>query len=412
MKTFVRPAMVLGFAVIISVALSMASVSGLAEPSGDNRASASRPTRANSPKDDLITKYVGGCRKQPAQVPGCDKLRKEAVEILKEDLHTLGSSANRRYFLTILRIFKSDESELRVAAADALGMIGLRDNDGDLLSSLVNDPVPDVRRALAQSISQGKGSAIKLLGQRVMSMSTRTGLTPDPSPDPSKLALPVVPDSVYLYFGSDASVGRLAYVAKNMDKTMKFFKGKARKGPFTFEDFQKQYRYQIQDEQAALDREQEAQTKELERAPPPDPTNTQAFMNYMEKMQSVSTGRSSRMVFDSPRPELFGTQTVYVLEERQIGQRMYPTKYVLLYQERTLNTPGYRLSWMTVPDAAIAAVQAASLVEEKEALAGQAEEKALRKKQEELDALTKKKDAAEKKQFKKGQEDLEKALGF
>ena len=27
----------------------------------------------------------------------CDKLRKDAVEILKEDLHTLGSSTNRTY---------------------------------------------------------------------------------------------------------------------------------------------------------------------------------------------------------------------------------------------------------------------------------------------------------------------------
>ena len=60
--------------------------------------------------------------------------------------------------------------------------------------------------------------------------------------------------------------------------------------------------------------------------------------------------------------------------------------------------------------------QVASLKEQREEEAHQAaskrEEEAAKKREAELESLTKKKDAAEKKQFKKGQSDLEKELGF
>ena len=118
------------------------------------------------------------------------------------------------------------------------------------------------------------------------------------------------------------------------------------------------------------------------------------------------------MQLDSYQPALFKEPTVYILEERQIGQRSYPTRYVVIYQDVALNRPGYRLNWMTVPDDLVKTAQAASLVEEKEELARKKESEALKKRAAELDALTKKKDEAEKKQFKKGQADLEKELGF
>ena len=77
-----------------------------------------------------------------------------------------------------------------------------------------------------------------------------------------------------------------------------------------------------------------------------------------------------------------------------------------------LRRPGYRLSWMTVPDDAIKAAQVASLVREKQEEASKKENEALKKRAEALQNLEKKKDEQEKKQFKKGQSDLEKELGF
>jgi transcription antitermination factor NusG len=241
----------------------------------------------------------------------------------------------------------------------------------------------------------------------------RTGLTPETATDATKFTMPVAPESAYLFYASDAAFGRLAYVVKGMNETMAFFKGKAKKGPFKLEEFQEKYRYQLQDEQEALDQAQQAAGKQLENEKPPDPTNLQAFTDYMQRMQSVSMqGSSGRMSFDSYQSNLYGAPTVYVLEERQIGQRSYPTRYVVVYQELALRRPGYRLSWMTVPDNAVKTAQVASLVSEKQEEASKKENEALKKRADALQNLEKKKDEQEKKKFKKGQSDLEKELGF
>ena len=78
---------------------------------------------------------------------------------------------------------------------------------------------------------------------------------------------------------------------------------------------------------------------------------------------------------------------------------------MVLYQDVALKRPGYRLSWMTLPDDAIKTAQADTLKDEKQEEAG-------KKRQEALEDLVKKKDETEKKKFKKGQSDLEKELGF
>jgi len=362
-----------------------------------------------SPRGETVKKYLAGCRSKPVKEANCDLLRKGAVEILKEDLHTLGSSADRTYMPTILKVFKSDETVLRIAAADAIGMIGPQDQDVDLLVPVTNDPVPDVRQAVAQMISRGKGSAIALLGQRTMSM--RTGLMPETPADPVKYSMPVAPESAYLFYASDSAAGRLSYVTKGMDGTTAFFKGKAKKGPFKLEEFQEKYRYQLQDEQQAREKAQDEKGKQLEHVKP-DPTNPKALMEFMEKAQSVQAGGITMMLLDSYDAKLFGGPTVYILEERQIGQRSYPTRYVVLYQDQALKRPGYRLSWMTVPDNAIKTAQIASLVEEKQEEARNKEDAVQQKRQEALEQVIKKKDDTEKKKFKKGQSDLEKELGF
>lgn len=368
------------------------------------------PQQKPSPKDEIMATYLRDCHGKSVKDGACDKIRSNAVGILKEDLHTLGSTANRIYLPDIVRMFYSDEPELRIAAADAIGMIGPQDQDLETLVPLTNDPVPDVRLAVSNMISHGKGTAITLLRQRVMPY--RTGRAPETPVDAAKHSLPVAPDSVYLFDFSDASVGRLSYVAKGKGDPAQFFKGRAKKGPYKWDQFKEQYRFQLQDEQEALNQAQAAAAEEMQQMKPPDPTDTQAFMQYMEKIQSVSAGQGTRAALDLYDPKLFGAPTVYILEERQIGQRSYPTRYAVVYQELAFKRSGYRLAWMTVPDSAIKTAQAASLAEEKEELANKAEDEALKKKQAELEALTKKKGAAEKKQFKKGQEDLEKALGF
>lgn len=363
---------------------------------------------AANPKGDIVDRFIAGCIGKQVKAPDCDKLRPQFVEILKDDLLTLGSSADRKYLPDIVRMFRSDEVELRIAAADAIGMIGPQDGDVDVLAPLTNDPVPDVRHAVSNMLRQGKGSALVLLKERAMPL--RAGREVDKPSDPAKFSMPVAPDSIYLFDSSDATKGRLSYVARGKSDPTQFFKGKAKRGPYKWEQFKEQYHYQLQDEEEALNQVQRTQ---LENEKAPDPKDMQAYLEHIQRLGSLSMqGSMGRAYFDNYQPNLYGAPTVYVLEERQIGQRTYPTRYVVLYQELALKRLGYRLAWTTMPDSAIKAAQPASLAEEKEELANRAESEALKKKEAELEALTKKKDEAEKKKFKKGQSDLEKELGF
>jgi HEAT repeat protein len=414
MKTPLTIIFVMAVAVLIpgfAVATSLSGKGPVTDPS-----STPPPQPPPLTKRQVVKKYVQSCGKKPAKEANCDTLRKEVVGIVKDSLHTLGSSTKRAYVPTIVKFFKSDEVVLRIAAADAMGMIGPQDQDVDALATSANDPVPDVRRAAAQAIMHGKGSVITLLGRRVASSQQQTGLTPDVPPDASKFSMPVAPDTTPLLYEGDPALGWLSYVSKGTDGAAAFYKGKAKMGPLKLDEFQGTYRYQLQDEQEALDKATEAEVKKLEQEKKPDPANLQATTEYFQKLQSATVKRMATMIRQQFQPEFFGAPTVYVLEERQIGQRSYPTRYVVLYQDLVLKRPGYRLAWSTVSDDAIRAAQVVSLKEQKEEEARQAarksEEEAAKKREAELDSLTKKKDATEKKQFKKGQSDLEKELGF
>ncbi len=385
-------------------------------PASGQQPATAAPASADDPEDQIVAKYLRDCGGKGVKDASCDKLSNNFVEILKEDLLTLGATADRQYIPDIARIFRRREVELRIAAADAIGMIGPQDADADMLIPLINDPVPDVRHAVSNMIPRGKGKALDILKERIFPI--RSGREVEKPADPAKYSMPVAPDSIYLFDSSDASKGRVSYVTRKKSDPLPFFKGKAKKGPYKWDQFKELYRYQLQDEDEALNQAQQAAGKQLENEKPPDPaTNMEAYVAYMQKLGSVSTqGSMGRMFFDTYQANLYGAPTVYVLEERQIGQRSYPTRYVVVYQELALKKPGYRLSWTTVPDDALKAAQVASLKEQREEEALKAvskkEEEAAKKREAELDALTKKKDAAEKKQFKKGQEDLEKALGF
>ena len=217
--------------------------------------------------------------------------------------------------------------------------------------------------------------------------------------------MPVSPGSTYLFFTSDVDQGRLSFVAgKGMKDAMAFFKNKAKRGPFKLEEFQRSYRDQLDDEQNAREAASDEMAKQMETVKP-DPANMEAYMQKLRQVQSVMASKSMMLATDMYPPDVFGSPMVYVLEERQIGNRSYPTRYVVLYQDQALRRPGFRLCWMTASDQAIKSVQATSMMNRKR-------EEAQQKREEAQENMVKKRDEQEKKKFKKGQADLEKELGF
>lgn len=382
--------------------------------------SAPRPdfSKAAAPKDNVVRKYITDCRGKQVKDPNCDKITKEAIEILKEDVLTVGASADDAYFPILQTIFfKSDVLDLRLAAVDAIGMIGPTDKDFGRLARMANDPVPDVRKAVGGMLNQVKSPAVALFKQRVgTGLETRLGQTPETPMDAAKYSMPVAPNSTYLFYASAAQHGRLTYVdEKGPDSAAAFFKGKAKKGPMKLEEFNQRYKYQLRDEEEARDKiwrqADAARGKQMEAAAK-NMSNPQAMVEASMKNMDDMLSQNMVKLTDLYPSEWFDSPNVIVLEERQIGQRSYPTRYVVFYLDKAVRKAGYRLSWMTVPDDAIKAEQVASLAREKEEEARKKENEANRKRAEELQSLEKKKDEQEKKKFKKGQDDLEKALGF
>ena len=382
--------------------------------------SAPRPdfSKAAAPKDNVVRKYITDCRGKQVKDPNCDKLTKEAIEILKEDVLTVGASADDAYFPILQTIFfKSDVLDLRLAAVDAIGMIGPTDKDFGRLARMANDPVPDIRKAVGGMLNQVKSPAVALFKQRAgAGLETRLGQTPEIPADAAKYSMPVAPNSTYLFYASAAQHGRLTYVdEKGPNSAAAFFKGKAKKGPLKLEEFNQRYKYQLHDEEEAREKiwkqADAARSKQMEAAAK-NMSNPQAMVDASMKNMDDMMSQTMATLVDRYPSEWFDSPNVIVLEERQIGQRSYPSRYVVLYLDKTLRKAGYRLSWMTVPDDAIKAEQVASLAREKEEAARTKENEALKKRAEALESLTKKKDEQEKKNFKKGQADLEKELGF
>ena len=361
-------------------------------------------TAEESPKNEIVKTYVATCRAKPIKQAECDLVRKEALIILREDVLTLGSSANAMYLPTLLSIFKSEEPDLRMAAADAVGMIGPSGSILGHLAVLANDPVPDVRKAASQMLQHGKDETLALLARRTAA-TERSGHTPDPQPDPKKIGMPAVPDSIYLFFASDATQGRLTYVTpKAMKENLAFFKPKAKKGPLELAAFKELYEQALDDEQTAREQAQmDTMANMLSQEPPTDPTKMEAYLKRMEQAQSAMATQTTFMSEELYPPDVFGSPKVYVLEERKIGQRNYPTKYVVLYQDKSLMRAGVRLCWMTVSDQAILSTQTTNMMQK--TFEGKIPE--------ENDApIFKEKSEQERKKFKQEQSDLEKQLGF
>jgi len=368
-----------------------------------------------SPKNEIVKTYMATCRAKPVKQAECNRVRKEAIAIIREDVLTLGSSANIIYLPTLLPIFKSEEPDLRIAAADAVGMIGPSESFFANFVLIANDPVPDVRKAASQMLQHGKGETLSLLARRT-GTSLQAGRTPETPPDAKKYGMPVAPDSTYLFFASDVTQGRLAYVTKkSMKDYQAFFKQKSKKGPLELQAFTEMYEKALNDEQQVREQAQEetmarfnqaqeeAMAQMFSQKPPTDSSKMDANQKQMEQVQSAMAAQNQFMLDELYPADFFGSPKIYVLEERKIGQRNYPTKYVVLYEDKALKRPGVRLCWMTASDQAIKSAQTTSLMEE--ALEEQAP-------QEDIAPIIKEKSEKERKKFKQEQLDLEKELGL
>ncbi len=132
-----------------------------------------------SREDQVVNAYLQACLGGAKQDKGCEKLRQEAVPIIKEDVLTLGASADPAHLRVLADILQSDEVELRTAAADAIGMIGPTAAETPALTEAFNDRVPVVRTAAYMALEHSRDPATKPIVDRGMIALARIGSADD-----------------------------------------------------------------------------------------------------------------------------------------------------------------------------------------------------------------------------------------
>jgi HEAT repeat protein len=91
-------------------------------------------------------------------------LRTEALGILRDDVITIGATADPAHLPTLSRLLKSKDAALRAAAAEAMAMIGPTAAQTADLLALLKDPDRNVgaaaREALAESFDPAARAAV------------------------------------------------------------------------------------------------------------------------------------------------------------------------------------------------------------------------------------------------------------
>ena len=109
-------------------------------------APASAPANTQQARTEVVSRFAQmGTESGP-------QLRADAVRILKEDLEMIGSTADPAYLPILVPVLRSDDAELRKAAADAIGIIGPTDAEKPELTRLLNDPAAPVAAAAKRAL--------------------------------------------------------------------------------------------------------------------------------------------------------------------------------------------------------------------------------------------------------------------
>ena len=83
----------------------------------------------------------------------------DAVRILREDILTMGATADQSHLPVLAKVLRSTEPDLREAAANAMGMIGPTANETNALAPLLRDPEALVARAARRALEASRDPA-------------------------------------------------------------------------------------------------------------------------------------------------------------------------------------------------------------------------------------------------------------
>ena len=240
---------------------------------------------------------------------------------------------------------------VRAAGAGALGHFSPSADDTALLSDLLNDPVPLVRRAAHAAIQQSSDPAARPLAQRARG-NPGDGARPQKIPAAGELKVPLYAGTRFLFFASNLPEGQSEFqTADAYDKVIAFYAGTLGRG-LTFEEFEAQGRAQGKPQgkaqqgmpdmnspemknqiQAAMDAQKAYQDAISAGKSPQDAA--QAMMNTMAKKAPADPSRISNAM---RQKEVYGSPRLFVVEKGMAPGA--PARLVAVYKDLLLGKTG------------------------------------------------------------------------
>lgn len=299
--------------------------------------------RAEASEDDardmVVKGYIQSCQGQAKNDAACEKVRQKAVAVLEEDLLTLGSTADPGHLPMLARVLRSDEAELRVAAADAMGMIRPTGAEVPALIDVLNDSVPAVRGAalLALNAIIDPNETIEALRiVRRARPDQGRGMAPELVPDARQLGVPVYTRATFLHFASDLGKGKAVFTTPDpMPTVLKFYTARAKQAPMTAEQFDQAYSRKSEDDPAAAMRmamEMQARMMQAMREGK-SPEEMQA-----EVLKQVAGMATELPIGEYSDEKLYGAPMFVVLEESALKK---PARFVVVFEDRVLKRTGF-----------------------------------------------------------------------
>ena len=182
----------------------------------------------------------GKCAGKAQSDDTCRALRYRVLQIVSEDIFTLAASERPQDHALVVGMLQRPELELRLAAADALGMRGAAPGDVPALIEALNDSVPLMRKKVGRAIPTSAGATARAVVERLVPASDSR--VPDTPTDVSKLGVRPYAGASYNYFSSAPDEGRAEFMTGDPPaKVIDFYKAAAKKPPMALAEFGRVY---------------------------------------------------------------------------------------------------------------------------------------------------------------------------
>ena len=294
-------------------------------------------TAEESRKDETVRAFL--------RSPDEELKRRDAVQILENDLMTVGSTADRSYLPYLVRILRRGEPELRAAAGHSIGMIGPASSELPVLLEALNDPVPGVRDAALAALQQVReDSAIRLLVRRIQAGAGDSGrrnrerFRAEPVPDSGSLDVPIYEGATFLHYASDPGIGRASFVTDApVQKVVDFYRSRSGRPALQADEFTRAYFGGTPQDPTGAKRlasESEASLKRAVQAGKPEAEIRVEMEKYAARMQSLPQAR----YMDS---EVYGAPAFVALEDSIPAGRTI--RYIAVFEDRALGKTGFEV---------------------------------------------------------------------